>query len=81
MTDKQIASAVRRKREKKQGVGGKPTNVSTFARDGGEIMKKKYMNKGGEARQCMANGGAVARKPAGMMRAPGRNNCGLFGRK
>ena len=41
MSKKQIASAVSRKRSKKQGVGGKPTNVSTFAKNGGEIMKKK----------------------------------------
>jgi hypothetical protein len=40
MSKKQIASAVSRKRSKKQGVGGKPTNVSTFAKNGGEIMKK-----------------------------------------
>ncbi len=32
MTKKQIKSAVRRKRAKKQGVGGKPTNVKTFVR-------------------------------------------------
>ena len=31
MTKKQIRSAVSRKRSKKQGVGGKPTNVKTFA--------------------------------------------------
>ena len=31
MGKKQIKSAVRRKRSKKQGVGGKPTNVKTFA--------------------------------------------------
>tara|TARA_R100000697_G_scaffold39524_1_gene51653 strand:+ start:26 stop:295 length:270 start_codon:yes stop_codon:yes gene_type:complete len=30
MTKKQIASAVRRKRAVKQGVGGKPTNVKTI---------------------------------------------------
>jgi len=30
MTKAQRDSAVRRKRAKKQGVGGKPTNVSTF---------------------------------------------------
>ena len=30
MTAKERASAVRRKRSKRQGVGGKPTNVSTF---------------------------------------------------
>ena len=29
---KQIASAVRRKRARKQGVGGKPTNVRTFTK-------------------------------------------------
>ena len=40
MSDKEIKSAVRRKRAKKQGVGGKPTNVKTFARDGGPIMPK-----------------------------------------
>ena len=31
MTKAQRASAVRRKRAKAQGVGGKPTNVKTFA--------------------------------------------------
>ena len=31
MTKSQIKSAVQRKRSKKQGVGGKPTNVKTFA--------------------------------------------------
>ena len=41
MSKKQVASAVRRKRAKKQGVGGKPTNVSTFAAEGGSIMKMK----------------------------------------
>ena len=32
MTDSQRASAVRRKRAVAQGVGGKPTNVKTFAK-------------------------------------------------
>jgi hypothetical protein len=32
MTKAQRASAVRRKRSRRQGVGGKPTNVPTFAR-------------------------------------------------
>ena len=32
MTDSQRASAVKRKRDKAQGVGGKPTNVPTFAK-------------------------------------------------
>jgi hypothetical protein len=35
MTAAQIRSAVTRKRAKKQGVGGKPTNVPTF------VKKKK----------------------------------------
>ena len=37
MTDSQRRSAVARKRSKAQGVGGKPTNVATFARNGGAI--------------------------------------------
>ena len=42
MSDSQRASAVRRKRAVAQGVGGKPTNVKTFAKrkkaaDGGYI--------------------------------------------
>lgn len=41
MSKKEVASAVRRKRAKKQGVGGKPTNVKTFAAEGGSIMKMK----------------------------------------
>ena len=36
MTESQRKSAVRRKRSKAQGVGGKPTNVKT-------IVKKKFM--------------------------------------
>ena len=32
MTKAQKRSAVRRKRAKKQGIGGKPTNVKTFAK-------------------------------------------------
>ena len=35
MTKAQIRSAVRRKRAKKQGVGGKPTFVKTLAKKGG----------------------------------------------
>ena len=34
MTPAQRKSAIRRKRAVKQGVGGKPTNVSTFAKRG-----------------------------------------------
>ena len=37
MTASQRKSAVQRKRAKKQGVGGKPTNVKTFAKHGGSI--------------------------------------------
>lgn len=62
MTEKEIASAVRRKRSKRQGVGGKPTNVSTFAAQGGEIMKMKAkgMAKGGMMKaKGMAKGGAA----------------------
>ena len=40
MTDSQRRSAVARKRRKAQGVGGKPTNVSTF-------KKRKSMSMGG----------------------------------
>jgi hypothetical protein len=43
MSKSQIASAVKRKREKKQGVGGKPTNVKTFAAKGGIIKNKPNM--------------------------------------
>jgi len=62
MSKKEIASAVSRKRSKKQGVGGKPTNVKTFARDGGEIvrMKSKMGTKGG------AMGGKKKMMPSGM---------------
>ena len=35
MSEGQIKSAVKRKRSKAQGVGGKPTNVKTFAAQGG----------------------------------------------
>tara|TARA_R100001509_G_scaffold106390_1_gene63090 strand:+ start:1079 stop:1369 length:291 start_codon:yes stop_codon:yes gene_type:complete len=35
MTKSERASAVKRKRAKAQGVGGKPTNVKTFAVKGG----------------------------------------------
>jgi len=76
MSDKEIKSAVRRKRAKKQGVGGKPTNVKTFARDGGAIMpghtkKKKPMmtTKGGTIKKKgpgMNKGGTVKKKGPGM---------------
>jgi hypothetical protein len=41
MTESQRRSAVARKRSKAQGVGGKPTNVPTFAK------KRKSMAFGG----------------------------------
>ena len=40
MTEGQKKSAVARKRSKRQGVGGKPTMVKTFAAHGGSINKK-----------------------------------------
>ena len=40
MTESQRRSAVARKRSKAQGVGGKPTNVKTFAK------RKKAMDGG-----------------------------------
>ena len=43
MSPSQRKSAVARKRAKPQGVGGKPTNVKTFASTGGLIIK---YNKG-----------------------------------
>ena len=39
MTASQIKSAVSRKRSKAQGVGGKPTNVATFARKKRNVKK------------------------------------------
>jgi hypothetical protein len=41
MTESQIRSAVKRKRSKPQGVGGKPTNVKTFAAQGGLITDQR----------------------------------------
>ena len=48
MTESQRRSAVARKRSKPQGVGGKPTNVPTFAKrkkamGGGFMMKRQRM--------------------------------------
>ena len=43
MSKSQIASAVKRKRSKRQGVGGKPTNVKTFASSGGIIRNQSNM--------------------------------------
>ena len=41
MTKAQIRSAVRRKRAVKQGVGGKPTMVRTFARKKKRTTRRK----------------------------------------
>jgi hypothetical protein len=83
MSEKEIASAVRRKRSKKQGVGGKPTNVATFAAEGGSVMKMKSKGyaKGGAMMKSkgMAKGGAMNKKPAGKMRPPSKKNSGLYG--
>tara|TARA_Y100000114_G_scaffold50942_1_gene46477 strand:- start:240 stop:524 length:285 start_codon:yes stop_codon:yes gene_type:complete len=42
MSESQKRSAVRRKRSKAQGVGGKPTNVKTFASKG--MLIQTYYN-------------------------------------
>ena len=74
MSDKQIASAVRRKRAKNQGVGGKPTNVATFAKDGGIMAGHKggkMKTKGGTMKKRgpgMQKGGMVKKKGPGMMK-------------
>jgi len=69
MSKKEVASAVRRKRAKKQGVGGKPTNVKTFAAEGGSIMKMKAKGyaRGGAGKampkpQKKSNGGYMKAK-------------------
>ena len=51
MTKAEIKSAVRRKRAKKQGVGGKPTNVKTFAAKGGIISNKPNMGLFGRSQE------------------------------
>ena len=43
MTESQRRSAVKRKRSKAQGVGGKPTNVKTFAKAAGGGMALRGM--------------------------------------
>ena len=40
-SESQRRSAVKRKRSKAQGVGGKPTNVKTFAANGGLISNQR----------------------------------------
>jgi len=46
MTAAERRSAVQRKRAKPQGVGGKPTNVKTMAKDGGFITKRNHRGCG-----------------------------------
>tara|TARA_Y100000746_G_scaffold85275_1_gene72398 strand:- start:276 stop:482 length:207 start_codon:yes stop_codon:yes gene_type:complete len=41
MTEGERQSAVKRKRAKAQGVGGKPTNVPTIVKRGGRRITKK----------------------------------------
>ena len=43
MSESQRQSAVKRKRSKAQGVGGKPTNVKTFAKAAGAGMAQRGM--------------------------------------
>ena len=45
MTPAQIKSAVRRKRAKAQGVGGKPTNVKTILKKREDTKKGKQFSK------------------------------------
>ena len=47
MSKSQKESAVKRKRSKAQGVGGKPTNVKTFAaKSGGTLLVASCYDKG-----------------------------------
>ena len=46
MTESQRRSAVQRKRSKPQGVGGKPTNVKTFAMNGMDTRRAGAAVKG-----------------------------------
>tara|TARA_R100001509_G_scaffold12127_1_gene6275 strand:+ start:416 stop:736 length:321 start_codon:yes stop_codon:yes gene_type:complete len=46
MTESQRRSAVKRKRSKPQGVGGKPTNVKTFAMNGMDTRRAGAAVKG-----------------------------------
>ena len=72
MTESQRRSAVARKRSKAQGVGGKPTNVPTFAKRkkamGGGLMEATERLK----RQGLKKGGGVCKR--GMGRAYGKNS-------
>ena len=46
MTASERTSAVKRKRSRKQGVGGKPPNVKTFAKDGCFVTKRNHRGCG-----------------------------------
>lgn len=84
MSKKEVASAVRRKRAKKQGVGGRPTNVKTFAAEGGSIMKMKTKGyaKGGAGKmktKGYAKGGAGKKEDAmQVMIAVGKPKAGMM---
>ena len=77
MSKKEVASAVRRKRAKKQGVGGKPTNVKTFAAEGGSIMKMKTKGyaKGGAGKAMPM---PVNKKYGGSMMSKGKATGGVM---
>jgi hypothetical protein len=70
MSKKEVASAVRRKRAKKQGVGGRPTNVKTFAAEGGSIMKMKT--------KSYAKGGAGVAMPTPVKKMGGGSMGGMM---
>jgi hypothetical protein len=77
MSKKEVASAVRRKRAKKQGVGGRPTNVKTFAAEGGSIMKMKTKGyaKGGAGKTMPM---PVHKKYGGSMMSKGKATGGVM---
>ena len=67
MTASQKRSAVKRKRAKPQGVGGKPTNVKTIlkAKRGGVAKKKKTKRKAKPIRKTTGKGGNYRPTKAG----------------
>ena len=72
MTESERKSAVRRKRAKPQGVGGKPTNVKTYtspaSAKGRRIVRK---SNGGAVTMIQARGfGAVLPEKQKMTRVP-----------
>jgi len=89
MTESERKSAVRRKRSERQGVGGKPTNVKTFARDGGIMAGHKGGKMGTKGMAMkkrgpgMKKGGSIKKVGPGMMKGgsikkvpPGMNKGG-----